>query len=346
MQHPFIQHLQSVFIYLGMWAIISIVHFFLLYEGQGLDLLNSISRAFISNGVFWLLGIFIWYPIRYYRPTKSIVSNLFFSHLLIASVSILIWYNLTALILGLISENSIIPTIEILACVFYYSILTLIYYLIIYYNDLQTKLKEESFLKDTLRTTELNLLKSQINPHFLFNSLNSISALTFISPQKAQDMIISLSDYLRYSIAFPDNDRVTLGNELENIQRFLAIEKIRFGNRLDYSFTADEGVEKKLIPPMILQPIIENAIKHGVYESTENVKILVQLLLKSEWVEIQVSNNFEKTEKNKPGEKLGLKNCADRLRILYGNDDLIDKKIIDNQFNVTIKIPFELKKKP
>lgn len=344
MQHPFIQHLQSVFIYLGMWAIISIVHFFLLYEGQGLELIHSISRAFISNGVFWILGIFIWYPIRYYRPTKSILSNLFFSHLLIASVTILIWYNLTAFILGLISDHSIIPTIEILACVFYYSILTLIYYLIIYYNDLQTKLKDESFLKDTLRTTELNLLKSQINPHFLFNSLNSISALTFISPQKAQDMIISLSDYLRYSIAFPDKDRVTLGTELENIHRFLAIEKIRFGDRLSYSFTTDEGIEKILIPPMILQPIIENAIKHGVYESTENISVQVDIQLKSEWVEIQVTNNFEKTAKNKPGEKLGLKNCSDRLRILYGNDALLNTNIIDNQFHVNLKIPFDLKK--
>lgn len=328
-----------------MWAVISIVHFFLLYEGQGINIFDSLSKAFISNGIFWLLGVFLWFPIRYYRPTKSVISNLFFSHLLIASVTILLWYNSSAFLLGIFSKTATIETIEILAMVFYYSILTLIYYLVIYYNDLQTKLKDENFLKDALRNTELNLLKSQINPHFLFNSLNSISALTFISPQKAQDMIISLSDYLRYSISFPDKERVSLGTEIENIERFLAIEKIRFGERLAYTFELEKGIEKQLIPPMILQPIIENAIKHGVYQSTELVHIHIAMELKEDYTNIIVSNNFEPAEINQTGVGLGLKNCSERLRILYGNQDLIRTNKEGNQFTVTVIIPFELSKK-
>jgi two-component system LytT family sensor kinase len=328
-----------------MWAVISIVHFFLLYEGQGINIFDSLSKAFISNGIFWLLGVFLWFPIRYYRPTKSVISNLFFSHLLIASVTILLWYNSLAFLLGIFSKTATIETIEILAMVFYYSILTLIYYLVIYYNDLQTKLKDENFLKDALRNTELNLLKSQINPHFLFNSLNSISALTFISPQKAQDMIISLSDYLRYSISFPDKERVSLGTEIENIERFLAIEKIRFGERLAYTFELEKGIEKRLIPPMILQPIIENAIKHGVYQSTELVHILIAMEIKEDYTNIIVTNNFEPAEINQTGVGLGLKNCSERLRILYGNQDLIRTNKEGNQFTVTVIIPFELSKK-
>ena len=328
-----------------MWAVISIVHFFLLYEGQGINIFDSLSKAFISNGIFWLLGVFLWFPIRYYRPTKSVISNLFFSHLLIASVTILLWYNSSAFLLGIFSKTATIQTIEILAMVFYYSILTLIYYLVIYYNDLQTKLKDENFLKDALRNTELNLLKSQINPHFLFNSLNSISALTFISPQKAQDMIISLSDYLRYSISFPDKELVSLGTEIENIERFLAIEKIRFGERLAYTFELEKGIEKQLIPPMILQPIIENAIKHGVYQSTELVHILIAMELKEDYTNIIVSNNFEPAEINQTGVGLGLKNCSERLRILYGNQDLIRTNKEKNQFTVNVIIPFELSKK-
>ena len=328
-----------------MWAVISIVHFFLLYEGQGINIFDSLSKAFISNGIFWLLGVFLWFPIRYYRPTKSVISNLFFSHLLIASVTILLWYNSSAFLLGIFSKTATIETIEILAMVFYYSILTLIYYLVIYYNDLQTKLKDENFLKDALRNTELNLLKSQINPHFLFNSLNSISALTFISPQKAQDMIISLSDYLRYSISFPDKELVSLGTEIENIERFLAIEKIRFGERLAYTFELEKGIEKQLIPPMILQPIIENAIKHGVYQSTELVHILIAMELKEDYTNIIVSNNFEPAEINQTGVGLGLKNCSERLRILYGNQDLIRTNKEKNQFTVNVIIPFELSKK-
>ncbi len=345
MQHPFLQNLKGLFIYLGMWVIVGIIHFLVLVYLKEMSWVNALITSLISNGIFSVLGFFLWYTVSYNRPTKSIISNLFFSHLLIASTTILIWYSLSNFLIGQIIEgkDKFVTSVVIPPMVFFYIILILIYYLIIYYKDLQGKLQDENFLKESLRTTELNLLKSQINPHFLFNSLNSISSLTHISATKANEMIQSLSEYLRYSISFPDKERVELRTEIDNIHRFLAIEKIRFGDRLSYEFSYDIACLDTLIPPMILQPIFENAVKHGVYESIDTIHIATRMEKKEQYLEIVVENNFEVSTSPKTGTKLGLRNCSDRLRILYGNENLIQTSVVGNIYSAKLLIPYELK---
>ena len=345
MQHPFLQNLKGLFIYLGMWVIVGIIHFLVLVYLKEMSWVNALITSLISNGIFSVLGFFLWYTDSYNRPTKSIISNLFFSHLLIASTTILIWYSLSNFLIGQIIEgkDKFVTSVVIPPMVFFYIILILIYYLIIYYKDLQGKLHDENFLKESLRTTELNLLKSQINPHFLFNSLNSISSLTHISATKANEMIQSLSEYLRYSISFPDKERVELRTEIDNIHRFLAIEKIRFGDRLSYEFSYDIACLDTLIPPMILQPIFENAVKHGVYESIDTIHIATRMEKKEQYLEIVVENNFEVSTSPKTGTKLGLRNCSDRLRILYGNENLIQTSVVGNIYSAKLLIPYELK---
>ena len=345
MQHPFLQQLKGLFIYLGMWIIVGIIHFFVLLYLKDMYWVNALVTSLVSNGVFSILGFFLWYTVSYNRPTKSIISNLFFSHLLIATTTILIWYGVSNFLIGqfIQGKDKFITGIVVPPMVFFYIILILIYYLIIYYKDLQGKLQDENFLRESLRTTELNLLKSQINPHFLFNSLNSISSLTHISVTKSNEMIQSLSEYLRYSISFPDKDRVELRTELDNIHRFLAIEKIRFGDRLSYEFQYEEPCLDRLIPPMILQPIFENAVKHGVYESIDTIHIQAKIACKEHYLEVIVTNNFEVSTSPKSGTKLGLRNCSDRLRILYGNENLVQTSIENNLFTAKLIIPFELK---
>ena len=345
MQHPFLQNLKGLFIYLGMWVIVGIIHFLVLVYLKEMSWVNALITSLISNGIFSVLGFFLWYTVSYNRPTKSIISNLFFSHLLIASTTILIWYSLSNFLIGQIIEgkDKFVTSVVIPPMVFFYIILILIYYLIIYYKDLQGKLQDENFLKESLRTTELNLLKSQINPHFLFNSLNSISSLTHISASKANEMIQSLSEYLRYSISFPDKELVELRTEIDNIHRFLAIEKIRFGDRLSYEFSYDIACLDTLIPPMILQPIFENAVKHGVYESIDTIHIATRMEKKEQYLEIVVENNFEVSTSPKTGTKLGLRNCSDRLRILYGNENLIQTSVVGNIYSAKLLIPYELK---
>ena len=132
---------------------------------------------------------------------------------------------------------------------------------------------QESKLKEKIKEAELQTLKSQINPHFLFNGLNSISSLTLSDPERAHDMIIKLSGFLRYSLAHDPNKLIPLKSEIENMESYVAVEKTRFGDKLIFEKEVCKGCDNKNVPFLILQPLIENAIKHGVYESTKPVVI-------------------------------------------------------------------------
>jgi LytS/YehU family sensor histidine kinase len=169
----------------------------------------------------------------------------------------------------------------------------LVYYLVIYYLNLQEKTKAEGRLNEMVRESELNLLKSQINPHFLFNSLNSISSLTITNPEQAREMTIKLSDFLRYSVSMGNSRFSTLGKEMEHIRKYLDIEKVRFGTKLQYTFTIDEACLDCEIPVMILQPLYENAVKHGVYESTGEVTVQTTTRSVNGYLEILITNDFE-----------------------------------------------------
>jgi len=222
---------------------------------------------------------------------------------------------------------------------FYYLVLVLVYYLIIYYQDIKEKLENEIRLRSIIKETELNLLKSQINPHFLFNSLNSICSLTIVNPSKAQDMIIKLSDFMRYSLSQADYSMTTLKNEIENSIRYLEIEKVRFGHKLIYQNTIDPTSLDKLIPVMLLQPLYENAVKHGVYESTQQVNIDTTVVLLHNDLHISIKNDFDPDASSKKGEGIGLRNIKDRLKLIYHNSQLMTVLKQDTSFEVKLIIP-------
>ena len=157
--------------------------------------------------------------------------------------------------------------------IFIYGLIVLSYFLFVSLTNLSEKNAKAARLESLVRETELKMLRSQINPHFLFNSLNSISSLTITDPEKARDMVIKLSEFMRYALSRKDELPVSLSHELDNLRLYLDIEKVRFGDKL----TTEEFIEPACldfrIPVMLLQPLYENAVKHGVYESTESVWI-------------------------------------------------------------------------
>jgi LytS/YehU family sensor histidine kinase len=211
--------------------------------------------------------------------------------------------------------------------------------MVLYYEDLQLKLKNEAQLNHLVKEAELNALKSQINPHFLFNSLNSISSLTMTSPEKAQEMVIKLSDFLRYSLSHDKNETTTLRRELENTERYLDIEKVRFGRRLRYQSNVPESCLDARLPNMILQPLFENAIKHGVYNSTEEVLVELRCAPNEDFLELHISNDFDPEATRPKGEGIGLKNIKNRLEILYKRTDLLEINFGKIEFEVILRIP-------
>lgn len=189
------------------------------------------------------------------------------------------------------------------------------------------------------REAELNSLREKLHPHFLFNSLNSISALTVSKPEQARKMVHQLSDFLRGTLR-KDNQLSTLKEELEHLQLYLEIEKVRFGNRLNTVIEVDEHLFDKQIPPMLLQPIVENAIKFGLYDTLEAVKISIITSFETPYLNITVSNPFdEETAHPNKGTGFGLTSIKRRLNLIYNRSDLLSTKSLNHQFITIIKIP-------
>jgi LytS/YehU family sensor histidine kinase len=160
-----------------------------------------------------------------------------------------------------------------------------------------------------------------------------------ISPEKAQEMVINLSDFLRYSLSNTNETLTSFENELKNIDRYLKIEKIRFGKRLFVEKKINDGTKDLLIPGLILQPIIENAIKYGAYESIEQSKILLESTAYNKVLEVKISNDFDPDFLVKKGEGIGLRNVKSRLRIQYGHDELVKVRKKDHVFEITLRFP-------
>jgi sensor histidine kinase YesM len=158
-------------------------------------------------------------------------------------------------------------------------------------------------------------------------------------PSKAQEMVINLSQLMRYSLKHGQNEKVLFKQELENNKLYLQIEKVRFGSKLDPIFDIDEKCLQMNIPNMILQPLYENAIKYGVYEATEPVEIKTVCRCNEDFLQIIIKNSYDPNVISKRGEGIGLRNIRDRLEIIYGNPHLMTLEDNRKEFTVTLTIP-------
>jgi sensor histidine kinase YesM len=175
-------------------------------------------------------------------------------------------------------------------------------------------------LKLLAQSSELKALRMQINPHFLFNSLNSINALISQNPMQARDMTTLLADFFRKSLQFGSKETITLGEELSLLTNYLNIERIRFGARLSVQQTIDESVLNCAVPPLLLQPILENAIKYGISNSIGNGVIRILAEKKNERVFITVENSHEENQQQHKGTGLGLSIVRKRLHTVFGSN--------------------------
>lgn len=200
------------------------------------------------------------------------------------------------------------------------------------------KRKEES--ESMVRDAELYNLRQQLQPHFLFNSLNSIIALIGSKPLEARNMVFQLSDFLRGTMRKDEKQFSTVEEEIDHLSLYLDIEKVRFGHRLQTEFIVQDEVMNAKIPVMILQPLVENAIKFGLYNITEQVKISVKLQLENNLVEVEISNPFDEEQPTpKKGTGFGLTSIQRRLYLLFSRTDLLQTKIEGDTFISILRIP-------
>lgn len=332
--------LAGYYIWWACWIVIDA----LVLHNLGFAWTIALTDGFISNIYLAFTGYVMSNILRYYQPSrKKNYQLLAWSIAFAAGNVVLLHWSLKFLFLGMSDylvflENSLLLRFAISwLMIVFMSLLSWMWY---YMKEQQENESRKVDADKLAREAELFKLRQQLQPHFLFNSLNSISALLGSKPEEARKMIQQLSDFLRITIKKDDNKLVSLADEMQHLQLYLAIEKVRFGHRLNTTFDIAENSLTKLVPSLIIQPIAENAIKFGLYDTLDDVNIKISTSVDNHLLIIKVENPFDPdTSLVKTGTGFGLKSIKRRLHLLYSRHDLLETQKIDHQFITTVRIP-------
>ncbi len=345
--NPILSSRRNIYFYFLFWLIVIVINFLLLNFALKLDAATAVTDSLVFNFILSGLGLSFWYSTRYISFENTAFYRIIINHLIGAGFISAIWllsgYLIMKSLPGFDStyQNFFVNTLpwRFLIGVLIYFVITSFYYLIIYYSGFQERKLHEAELKNLVTQAELKSLKFQINPHFIFNSLNSMSALTTIDPEKARGMILKLAEFLRYTLANNDQQKNKLKDELKNIKLYLEIEKIRFEDKFDYTEEVSDACLEADVPNMLLQPLFENAIKHAVYESLERVKVKLKCGSDNGYLKIEVENTYDPETKSKKGTGVGLKNIQERLKLIYNQENLMQIVKDDGVFRVVLFVP-------
>jgi len=347
MSHPITGNRRSILIYSLVWIMVATTQGLLYLYVFNFSVPVVVTDALLSSLLFGFMGLLAWYPTRYIPFHRQ---SPFYSISAHAMAGVIVMGSWVLLSIGVLNAvfSSHVNYIEFLNQTvawramlggLIYLVLVLIYYLVSNNQKLQERTQQEESLKGMVRDAELNMLKSQINPHFLFNSLNSISSLTMSNPDEAREMIIRLSDFLRYSLKHRENEYVPLGEELGRMKDYLAIEKVRFGEKLLYEFEVDKECEEFPVPTMIFQPLFENAIRHSVYESVDPVSIKFSCVPDEGHMKAVISNDFDPAIPTRKGTGVGLQNVRQRIALAYKEQGSVQWSGNEGVFSVSILFP-------
>ncbi|WP_167605157.1 sensor histidine kinase [Maribellus sediminis] len=346
-RHPFISNPKLLIGYGAFWLLVSAALIGTATTIDGMPFGMAVLEVFTFVILYAIIGAAIWYVIKYSSLESSSIIRVVSAHLIAATIIVLLWMYLGAVFIKIFHplaqqwlEKAAVT--RVVAGYMMYIGFVIFFYAVNYYYAFKEKSRNETRLKALVKEAELHALKSQINPHFLFNSLNSISSLTMTDPARAQEMVINLSQLMRYSLKHDQDEKVTLEQELENNKLYLSIEKVRFGSKLNPVFAIEKECLKAKIPNMILQPLYENAIKYGVYEAIDTVDVITHCRATDSMLEVTISNTYDKNVMSKKGEGIGLRNIRDRLQVIYGNPHLLKVVNQNNEFTVTLTIPQNL----
>lgn len=351
MNNPFTTNKKVLAAYSSMWVLIFISQFAIIKVVQDIKFFAALIDSSIFNFLYLVIGFGIWYTVRFNNLENYSPLKIFLNHIVSAVITAGIWVAAAEFVVSkILSQDKFYLDFlsksliwRFLIGILFYIVLVSINYVIIYYNNFQEKVLKEVELKGLVKEAELNALKYQINPHFIFNSLNSISSLTISNPKQAQEMTIKLSSFLRNTLVKNDAQKSKLIDELNNAKLYMDIEKIRFADKFEFVEEIKPQCKEVEVPNMILQPLFENAIKHGVYESLEKVLIKFSCGIEKEYFKISVENNFDPESVPRKGAGIGLKNIQNRMKLIYNQDNLVVVEKANSIFKVTIYIPLSLK---
>src|SRR5580698_9224936 len=333
-------------IFISWWAIRAFMQTSLLIN-FGLRPMTAFTDSVVSNVLLAFSCAFLSNNMQYYLPKKERYWYILFISLALSGIILLACKAILVPLLGGLPDGAAytqffsrswpvrfdIVFLQV-GCM---SILSVLWYSS---EEEQENRQRRNDAERLAKEAELFKLRQQLAPHFLFNSLNSISALIGSRPEQARKMIQQLSDFLRGNLRKEDQQWIPLAEELQYLELYLEIEKVRFGHRLSTELDYEPECLEYRLPSMLLQPIVENAIKFGLYDTTESVTISIRARLENNYIRIEVVNPFDpETSRPKKGTGFGLTSIQRRLYLLFARPDLLETRVEENLFITTVRIP-------
>lgn len=304
------------------------------------------KEAAFDSAISYLLmagmALLITISLQHYLPEKNRYSYIIALVIMLtliwlfASRSLIVMANDGSDYDSFFSQSFTIRAVFGLLILAFIALVSVLYYTI---QDQQEIEKRKTEAEALAKEAELYKLRQQLQPHFLFNSLNSINALITFKPEQARTMIQQLSDFLRGTLKKEENQWVSLEEELQQLHLYLDIEKVRFGHRLSTEINNEATAEVRM-PAMLLQPVVENAIKFGLYDTTGDITITIRTWQQDRQLLVQVANPYDHvTSSPQKGVGFGLNSVQRRLYLLFARNDLLQTKAEEKTFTTTIKIP-------
>ncbi len=346
--HPILDSRRRLLIYLTAWVLIGVV----LSVGLGRDEAALVAPAILLplTLLYGFISLSAWYVCRVFPVDArssawkivfvQVAASALVSALWVASVGA--WARTIDSMTGGTAADALYgerrPLLFVLGALLFW-LAAVFHYLLIAFEasrEAETRALELNLLA---REAELKALRAQIDPHFIFNSLHSISALTASDPAAARRMCLLLADFLRETLRLGANTRISLADEFALADRFLAIEQVRLGSRLQVTRQTDPQAVECLVPPLLLQPLVENAVVHGVSQLVDGGTIRIAANRAGSMLTITLENPCDPDRARTRGVGLGLELLKKRLTTQFGTYDAVQAAEQSGYFRVEVRIP-------
>lgn len=345
--HPILERRSRLTLYLTVWAVFGMLLAAVLIFGGQAPVDWSIKFAVPLALMLGLQSLSLWYLVQSMPPGVTPAVRMFGIWSAAGLLSLVVWlalawvWSLYLLPAGVEYPASAFGVIPLLVFAGAIGILLAVlgYYLAGAFQRSRNAERKALELQVLAREAELKSLRAQLDPHFLFNSLNSVAALIGNDTKAARQMCFLMAQFFRKSLTLAREQSIPLSEEISLAETFLAIERVRFGERLRVRFDIDDDAKEVRVPPLVLQPLVENAVHHGVAHLLEGGEVTIQARLHEGLVELVVANPCDPERPPSRGTGMGLANVRSRIETLSGHRASVDVDATDTNFRVSILMP-------
>ncbi|HEX2493095.1 MAG TPA: histidine kinase [Steroidobacter sp.] len=345
--HPILKRRSRLLVYLGVWIVFGLLLTVVFVFGGRAPALWSLEFAVPLALLLGMQSLSFWYLVQSTPPGDTPLVRLALTWVAAGVVSLAAWLAAAyAWAMWLLPEGMSYPDeamgtfpLLIFAGAIGISLAVLGHYLASAFERSRNAERRALELQVYAREAELKSLRAQLDPHFLFNSLNSVAALIGHDAVAARQMCFLMAQFFRKSLTLAREQSIPLADEASLVQTFIAIEKVRFGERLRSRFDIAEDVRDVAVPPLMLQPLVENAVHHGVAHMVEGGEIVVTARRRGGFLEIIVANPCDPDRPSSRGTGVGLANVRSRIETLCGHRASVDVDARETQFTVSILLP-------